>query len=40
MLNHTKLILEIFEQRAATREDTLQVEHAHLTYQKSQLMRS
>jgi GTP-binding protein HflX len=34
------LILEIFGRRARTREGALQVEHAHLTYQKSRLVRS
>ncbi|MGD6253821.1 GTPase, partial [Xanthomonas citri pv. citri] len=34
------LILEIFGRRASTREGTLQVEHAHLAYQKSRLVRS
>jgi len=40
VLDRTGLILEIFGRRAATREGTLQVEHAHLTYQKSRLVRS
>jgi len=34
------LILEIFSARAATREGVLQVDLAHLTYQKSRLVRS
>src|SRR6202158_4978163 len=33
-------ILEIFGRRAKTKEGALQVEHAHLTYQKSRLVRS
>jgi GTP-binding protein HflX len=40
VLDRTGLILEIFGRRAATREGRLQVEHAHLTYQKSRLVRS
>src|SRR5437588_7381108 len=40
VLDRTGLILEIFGERARTREGTLQVEHAHLTYQKSRLVRS
>ncbi|MBO0766132.1 MAG: GTPase HflX, partial [Hyphomicrobiaceae bacterium] len=40
VLDRTGLILEIFGQRAATREGRLQVELAHLTYQKSRLVRS
>ncbi|MGA2124660.1 MAG: GTPase HflX [Xanthobacteraceae bacterium] len=40
VLDRTGLILEIFGQRARTREGALQVEHAHLTYQKSRLVRS
>ena len=40
VLDRTGLILEIFGQRARTREGTLQVELAHLTYQKSRLVRS
>jgi len=40
VLDRTRLILEIFGQRARTREGALQVEHAHLTYQKSRLVRS
>ncbi len=40
ILDRTGLILEIFGRRAATREGRLQVELAHLTYQKSRLVRS
>ena len=40
VLDRTGLILEIFGRRAQTREGVLQVEHAHLTYQKSRLVRS
>jgi GTPase len=40
VVDRTGLILEIFGRRAQTREGTLQVEHAHLTYQKSRLVRS
>ena len=40
VLDRTGLILEIFGRRAHTREGSLQVEHAHLTYQKSRLVRS
>ena len=40
VLDRTGLILEIFGRRAHTKEGTLQVEHAHLTYQKSRLVRS
>jgi GTP-binding protein HflX len=40
VLDRTGLILEIFGRRARTREGTLQVEHAHLTYQKGRLVRS
>lgn len=40
VVDRTGLILEIFGERARTREGTLQVEHAHLTYQKSRLVRS
>src|SRR4029078_11966228 len=40
VVDRTGLILEIFGERAHTREGTLQVEHAHLTYQKSRLVRS
>jgi GTP-binding protein HflX len=40
VLDRTGLILEIFGRRALTREGRLQVELAHLTYQKSRLVRS
>ena len=40
VLDRTGLILEIFADRAQTREGTLQVELAHLTYQKSRLVRA
>ncbi len=40
VLDRTALILEIFGRRAHTREGSLQVELAHLTYQKSRLVRS
>jgi GTP-binding protein HflX len=40
VLDRTGLILEIFGERARTREGALQVEHAHLIYQKSRLVRS
>jgi len=40
VLERTGLILEIFGRRARTREGALQVELAHLTYQKSRLVRS
>ena len=40
VLDRTGLILEIFGRRAQTREGRLQVELAHLTYQKSRLVRS
>jgi GTP-binding protein HflX len=40
VLDRTGLILEIFGRRARTREGTLQVELAHLNYQKSRLVRS
>jgi GTP-binding protein HflX len=40
VLDRTGLILEIFGRRAHTKEGSLQVEHAHLTYQKSRLVRS
>lgn len=40
VLDRTGLILEIFGERAATREGTLQVELAHMIYQKSRLVRS
>ncbi|KKB10318.1 GTPase HflX [Devosia chinhatensis] len=40
VLDRTALILEIFGERAATREGVLQVELAHLNYQKGRLVRS
>jgi len=40
VLDRTAVILEIFGERAATREGRLQVELAHLTYQRSRLVRS
>jgi GTP-binding protein HflX len=40
VLDRTGLILEIFGERARTREGVLQVELAHLSYQKSRLVRS
>ncbi|MGI8526132.1 MAG: GTPase HflX [Pseudolabrys sp.] len=40
VLDRTGLILEIFGRRARTSEGALQVEHAHLTYQKGRLVRS
>ena len=40
VLDRTALILEIFGERAQTREGRLQVELAHLTWQKSRLVRS
>lgn len=40
VIDRTGLILEIFGERAQTREGVLQVELAHLTYQKSRLVRS
>ena len=40
VLDRTALILEIFGQRAQTREGRLQVELAHLTYQRSRLVKS
>src|SRR5207253_1076431 len=40
VLDRTGLILEIFGRRAHTREGVLQVELAHLEYQKSRLVRS
>ncbi len=40
VLDRTGLILEIFADRAQTREGVLQVDLAHLTYQKSRLVRS
>ena len=40
VLDRTALILEIFGQRAVTKEGRLQVELAHLTWQRSRLVRS
>jgi GTPase len=40
VIDRTGLILEIFGRRARTREGALQVEHAHLAYQKGRLVRS
>ena len=40
VIDRTGLILEIFGRRARTREGALQVEHAHLTYQKTRLVRA
>jgi GTPase len=40
VIDRTGLILEIFGRRARTREGCLQVDLAHLTYQKSRLVRS
>jgi GTP-binding protein HflX len=40
VLDRTGLILEIFGKRALTSEGRLQVELAHLTYQKSRLVRT
>jgi len=40
VLDRTGLILEIFGERAQTKEGRLQVELAHLNYQKSRLVRS
>ena len=40
VIDRTGLILEIFGRRARTKEGTLQVELAHLSYQKSRLVRS
>jgi GTP-binding protein HflX len=40
VLDRTGLILEIFGRRAKTKEGTLQVELAHLNYQRSRLVRS
>jgi GTP-binding protein HflX len=39
VIDRTALILEIFGERARTREGALQVELAHLTYQRSRLVR-
>jgi GTP-binding protein HflX len=40
VIDRTGLILEIFGERARTREGVLQVELAHLTYQKGRLVRA
>lgn len=40
VIDRTGLILEIFGARARTREGVLQVELAHLTYQKGRLVRA
>jgi GTP-binding protein HflX len=40
VIDRTGLILEIFGRRARTREGSLQVELAHLNYQRSRLVRS
>ena len=40
VLDRTGLILEIFGRRARTKEGSLQVELAHLSYQKGRLVRS
>ncbi|MBV9331294.1 MAG: GTPase HflX [Alphaproteobacteria bacterium] len=40
VLDRTALILEIFGERARTREGRLQVELAHLTWQRSRLVRT
>lgn len=40
VIDRTGLILEIFGRRAHTKEGLLQVEHAHLAYQKGRLVRS
>ena len=40
VIDRTGLILEIFGARARTREGALQVELAHLTYQRSRLVRT
>lgn len=40
VIDRTALILEIFGERAKTKEGRLQVELAHLTYQRSRLVRS
>ncbi len=40
VLDRTGLILEIFGRRATTKEGSLQVELAHLNYQRSRLVRS
>jgi GTP-binding protein HflX len=40
VVDRTGLILEIFGRRARTKEGALQVEHAHLNYQKTRLVRA
>ena len=40
VIDRTRLILDIFEKRAATREGALQVELAQLEYQKTRLVKS
>lgn len=40
IIDRTRLILDIFERRAATREGALQVELAQLEYQKTRLVKS
>ena len=40
VLDRTGIILEIFGERARTKEGRLQVELAHMTYQRSRLVRS
>jgi len=40
VIDRTGLILDIFGERAATKEGALQVELAHLDYQRSRLVRS
>lgn len=40
VLDRTGIILEIFGERARTKEGSLQVELAHMTYQRSRLVRS
>ncbi|MFC0387911.1 GTPase HflX [Muricoccus vinaceus] len=40
VIDRTGLILEIFGERARTREGSLQVELAHLSYQRTRLVRS
>ena len=40
VLDRTGLILEIFGERARTKEGALQVELAHLNYQKGRLVRT
>jgi GTP-binding protein HflX len=40
VIDRTGLILEIFSERASTKEGRIQVELAHLTYQRSRLVKS